>query len=281
MSRLSANATGTGLSDSASPVQAKPLHIGFIGFGNMAQAIARGLVGAGIPGETIHACARDYAKLERTAGEVGALAYRKAAEVVQASDLIFVAVQPQVVGDVLSSVAADLAGKVVVSIAWDVLFEDLGQMLPEGTAHLSAIPNIPVSAGAGAWLCEDTHNLSDDQLQTVVSLMESCGKVYFVPGRLMGTAGVVTSCGPAFASLFVEALGDAAVKHGLPRGLAYRLASQMIAGSGELLESTGMHPAQLKDAVCSPGGATIRGVAQLEGCGLRDAVIRATDAVIG
>ena len=79
----------------------------------------------------------------------------------------------------------------------------------------------------------------------------------------------------------MEALGDAAVKYGVPRALAYQLAGQMIAGTGKMAVETGQHPAALKDAVCSPGGTTIKGVAALERWGLRNSVIQAIDAIEG
>ena len=100
-----------------------------------------------------------------------------------------------------------------------------------------------------------------------------------VETHLLSAAGTLAGCGPAFAAMFLEALGDAGVKHGLPRALAYRLASQMLAGTGKLQLATGSHPGQMKDAVCSPGGTTIVGVAALEEHGLRAAVIDAIDAI--
>lgn len=86
-------------------------------------------------------------------------------------------------------------------------------------------------------------------------------------------------CGPAFVAMFMEALADGAVKHGIPRADAYRMVSQMVAGTGKLQLVTGQHPGVMKDAVCSPGGTTIVGVAELEHKGLRGAVIAAVDAV--
>jgi pyrroline-5-carboxylate reductase len=102
-----------------------------------------------------------------------------------------------------------------------------------------------------------------------------------VDSKLLGIAGTVTGCGPAFVAMVIEALGDAAVKYGVPRATAYELAAQMVAGAGKLAVETGQHPGALKDAVCSPGGTTIRGVAALEEHGLRNALIKAIDAIEG
>ena len=95
----------------------------------------------------------------------------------------------------------------------------------------------------------------------------------------MGIAGTISGCGPAFAAMFIEALSDGAVLHGLSRELSYKLASQMVVGTGKLQLMTGRHPGAMKDGVCSPGGTTIVGVTTLERKGLRSAVIDAIDAV--
>ena len=100
-----------------------------------------------------------------------------------------------------------------------------------------------------------------------------------VDAEHMGIAGTISGCGPAFAAMFIEALSDGAVLHGLSRELSYKLASQMVAGTAGLQLATGRHPGAMKDGVCSPGGTTIRGVAALERNGFRNAVISAIDAV--
>ena len=99
-------------------------------------------------------------------------------------------------------------------------------------------------------------------------------------GNLLSTASAVAGCGPAFAAMFLESLADGAVKNGLPRATAYRLAAQMMAGTAQLHLAEGTHPGAMKDAVCSPGGTTIKGVAALEAAGLRNAVISAVDATL-
>lgn len=257
--------------------------VGFIGFGNMARAIAQGLLrGRAVEARDICACAKSWDKLVANTEFAGMVPMKSAREVCEAADVVFIAVKPRLVAEVCRPVADVLArpGKAVVCVAFGVGSAQLEEVLP-GSHHLSAIPNIPVAAGEGMWVCEDAGTLDEGEAALVRSLMESCGRVASVAPSLMLAAGTLASCGPAFAALFMEALADAAVKHGVPRELAYELAGQMVRGSGGLVAEGAMRPSELKDAVCSPGGATIKGVAALERDGLRGAVIDAVDAIGG
>ena len=256
------------------------MQIGFIGFGNMAQALARGLAGTqAVRPEQIGACARDYDKLRRNTEPDGFRAFRDAAETVRFADMVIVAVKPGQVGSVVGPLREALRHKIVVSVAAGVTFEDYERMLAPGTQHLSTVPNTPVAEGIV--VCERRHSLSEEAWRSVERLLSHVGLVLQVDTPLLGVAGTVCGCGPAFAAMFVEALADAAVMHGIPRADAYRMASQMIVGTGKLQLASGTHPGAMKDAVCSPGGTTIRGVAELERRGFRGAVIDAVDAIEG
>ena len=111
-------------------------------------------------------------------------------------------------------------------------------------------------------------------------LFEGLGIVEVLPSELMGIGGVISGCGPAFVDMFMEAYADAAVKYGISRPTAYRLVAQTVLGSAKLMQVTGDHPGVLKDAVCSPNGTTICGVAALEKAGLRSACIESIDAIM-
>lgn len=253
--------------------------VGFIGFGNMARAMAEGLLRAkALRPEDICACAKHWEKLQAAARGMGIYACRDAREAAQRADVIVVAVKPHLIAEVLAPLRDVLAGKAVVSVAAGWLFEDYEALLP-GAHHLSTMPNTPVRVCQGVVLAEDRHSLTPEEYAYVEALLSAIGLVQPVEGRLMGIAGTLSGCGPAFASMFLEALGDAGVKHGLPRATAYRLAAQMLAGTGRLQLETGAHPGAMKDDVCSPGGTTIVGVAALERGGLRAAVLDAVDAV--
>ena len=179
----------------------------------------------------------------------------------------------------LAPIRYRLEGKLLLSVAagWD--FARFEKILPAGVHHLSAMPNTPVSVGEGVVLLEEESSLTSQELAQVKELLAPLGTVETVPSSQMGIAGTLSGCGPAYAAMFLEALGDAGVFHGLPRELAYRLAAQMLAGAGKLHLETGEHPGAMKDAVCSPGGTTILGVAELERRGFRGAVMEAIHAV--
>ena len=242
------------------------MKVGFIGFGNMAQALAEGFAATGaLKPCQIGACARDRAKLRRNTEPKGFLAFDDAARVAEFADMVIVAVKPHQVEAVLSPVKELLAGKIVVSVAAGMTFGKYETILAPGTHHLSTVPNTPVAVGEGIVVCERLHS--------------HVGLVMQVDTPLLGLAGTICGCGPAFVAMFIEALADAAVKHGIARADAYRMVSQMVVGTGKLQLATGQHPGAMKDAVCSPGGTTIVGVAELERKGFRGAVIDAVDAI--
>ena len=169
----------------------------------------------------------------------------------------------------------------VISIMWGWDYESYEKVLAPGTNHLSMVPNTPIAAGKGVVVAENTHSLTDEEIVNFHSLFDPIALVEFLDTSMLYQAGTVTSCAPAYAAMFIEALSDAAVKHGIPRAAAYRLVSAMVEGTGALQVETGKIPAAMKDAVCSPGGATIRGVEALELRGFRGDVMSAVDAVMG
>ena len=255
------------------------MKIGFIGFGSMGQAIAKGLTAyGGVKNEDIFACARSFDKLQKAAAELGVNPVETPAELVRCCDMIIVAVIPSAVEPVLKPLGNALVGKLIASIAAGYDFERYEALLPAGTNHISTIPNIPISVGAGILACEDRHSLTAEQYAAFQDIFGKIALVETVSAAQFSVAGTLGGCTPAYTAMYVEALADAAVKHGMSRPTAYRIAEQMLIGTGKLLLEEKLHPAALKDLVCSPGGTTIRGVAALEENGFRGAVIQAIDA---
>lgn len=256
------------------------LTIGFIGFGNMAQAIAEGWIQKNtVAADRMYACARNWDKLCRNAQKYGIHGCKSVEETVAQSDVVIVAVKPYLVEEVLTPVKETLKGKVLISVAVNFPYEKFEEFLSPGTHHLSTLPNTPVAVGEGIILCEEQHSLTKEEFALVRELFEAIALVEVVDAGHIGIAGTLSGCGPAFAAMFLEALSDGAVLHGLPRELSYKLASQMVVGTGKLQLATGRHPGSMKDGVCSPGGTTIVGVSTLERKGFRSAVIDAIDAV--
>ena len=255
--------------------------IGFVGFGNMASAMADGWIASGkVPAGNLYACAGNYERLCARTDARGMHACHDAAELVDAADMVIVAIKPYMIEKVLGQVADALLTKPFISVAagWDSAAYE--RLLP-GSQHISTVPNTPVSINEGVIACEKVSTLSAEESALAHELLGLLGTVVEVDSRLLSVAGTVGGCGPAFIAMVIEALGDAAVKHGIPRAQAYEMVSQMVAGTAKLQLTTGQHPGAMKDAVCSPGGTTIKGVAELEACGLRSAFIKAIDAIEG
>lgn len=255
------------------------MKIGFVGFGNMASAMADGWIAAGVAVSDMCACAGRYDALVERCEARGMVACHDAAEVVAASDIVVAAVKPYMIEKVFAPLKDILADKVVLSVAWTWDSAKWEQVLP-GVAHISTVPNTPVSVGEGVIACEKASTLSDEQSTVVLDLLGKLGAVVELDTSLLFVGGTVGGCAPAFVAMAIEALSDAAVKHGIPRADAYRIVSQMVLGTAKLQLATGQHPAAMKDAVCSPGGATIKGVVALEDAGMRSALVKAIDATL-
>lgn len=255
--------------------------IAFIGFGNMASAMADGWIRSGkIEAGQLGAASRRQDVLRAKTEARGMKAFGDNRSAAQWADIVVIAVKPYLVKEVTAPIADVLAGKVVISVAVNLLFDDYEKLLAPGTHHLSTLPNTPVAVNEGIVVCEAKHSLTQEESALAHELFNLLGLAVDVEAKAMPAAGTVSGCGPAFAAMFIEALADGAVRHGVPRAAACQLASQMLAGTAKLQLATGTHPGAMKDAVCSPGGTTIVGVAALERRGFRSAVMDSIDAIV-
>lgn len=255
--------------------------IGFIGMGNMAQAIAEGFFQSGkIEKEKVTAYAPHKEKLLRNADRIGFAPADSLQELVQQSDILVMACKPYQIKDILEQVHDTLKGKALISIAAGWVFADYEALLGSNVRIQCMMPNTPAMVGEGVILLEERNTLTSEERSEVFDLFSALGLVRELPTELMGIGGAVSGCGPAFMDLIMEAYADAAVKYGIPRAVAYELIAQTMLGSARLQQVTGEHPGVLKDAVCSPNGTTIRGVDALEHAGLRAACIDSVDAVM-
>lgn len=255
--------------------------LGFIGMGNMAQALALGFIKSkSIAKENVFAYAPHQDKLQKNAAKIGFTPCASLAELAKHCDTLVMACKPYQIVGVIAELKDVLPGKALVSIAagWD--FARYEKALPTGVRVQFVMPNTPAMVAEGVLLFEETNSLLADERKQIWNLFSAVGLTVELPSNLMGIGGTVTGCGPAFVDLFLEAYADAAVKYGMKRTDAYKLISQMVLGSAKLQLVTGEHPGVLKDNVCSPAGTTICGVTALEEQGFRNACIKSIDAIM-
>ena len=205
--------------------------------------------------------------------------------VVLGSPVLLLAVKPQV----FQAIAAELAvGRddtgvtptqqlLVISIMAGVTLRQLEAAFPQQPV-IRAMPNTPATVGSGMTAIALGEHVRDHHQKIAQQIFTVVGEVVEVPETLMDAVTGLSGSGPAYVAIMVEALSDGGVAAGLPRAIATQLALQTVRGTAQLLQETGMHPAQLKDLVTSPGGTTIAGVAELERAGLRSALISAVQA---
>ena len=253
---------------------------GFIGVGNMGGALAQA-ARRRLDGDRIVLSSHNPGKAGYLARKLEARTADNAA-VAGEADYLFLGVKPLMMETVLAEIAPVLAGRegrfVRVSMAAGLSIADIRRMAGGEYPVIRIMPNMPVGIGQGAVLYTLGPGVTEEEKTAFLDAMGEAGEFTAVPERLIDAGSAVAGCGPAFAALFIEALADGGVACGLPRAQAQALAAQMAAGTARMVLDTGVHPAVLKDAVCSPGGTTIQGVRALERGGFRSAVMEAVIA---
>lgn len=255
------------------------LKIGFIGTGFMGSPMIKSIVkSAIIPASDLNIFDIHKEKTQGLKNELGVNVLDNAEEIADKSDIIILAVKPQFVKAVLESCKAKFNnGKVLVSIAAGLPIKAYKDIIGNDKKVVRTMPNQPVLVGEGMTLVSFDENIGAQEKNNVIKIFECMGKVEQLEERLMSEVIALTSSSPAYVFMFIEAMADAAVASGIPRQMAYRLASQAVLGSAKMVLETGKHPGELKDQVCSPAGTTIEAVAALEKRGFRHAVIDAMD----
>lgn len=252
--------------------------LAFIGCGNMGGAIARAVSSAAEPGR-LWLSNRTFAKAEVLAEELGCRCCADNCECAAEADYVFLGVKPRQIIDVLAELGPVLTGReVIVSMAAGVTGAAMAAALPKGNPVLRILPNTPCAIGRGLVLIVPCAGAEEDTVAELRALLAPCGMVGITDEEHAEAAMTVGGCTPAFTYMFIEALADGGVKAGLKRSDALAWAAQAVAGAAEMVIRSGAHPGALKDAVCSPGGATIEGVRTLESRSFRGGVIDAVDA---
>lgn len=252
------------------------MKLAVIGAGNMAGAIVTGVVKSGkISAENI--CVSDVSKTaaEMLRKKTGVRIASSNNECAAFGGVILIAVKPGVISEAAKSISAEnIENKLVISIAAGISAKQLEKYFA-GARIVRVMPNTPAMAKAGMTAVCKTEN--DGDIETAESIFSCVGKTIVTEEKFIDAVTAVSGSGPAYIYMIIEALADGGVLCGLPREVAYTLAAQTVLGSAQMVMSTGRHPGELKDMVCSPAGTTIEAVKTLEQKGLRGAIIEAVE----
>ncbi len=253
-------------------------HIAVIGAGNIGRALIGGLVsGKKVGAGQIHATRRNASLMEDLREQFPGIATGEDnPAAVKEATVVVLAVKPQNAPAVLQEIQGSLRPdtlfvSVLAGVTTEALVRHLGQPLPV----VRTMPNTPMLVDEGATALAAGRYATDQHLQMVREMFEAVGRVEIVPEYLLDAVTGLSGSGPAYVYMFIEALTDAGVKQGIPRPIAARLAAQTVYGAAKLVQTTGKHPAILRDEVTTPGGTAIAAVAELESHGLRTMLINA------
>ncbi|MDR0382778.1 MAG: pyrroline-5-carboxylate reductase [Spirochaetaceae bacterium] len=251
---------------------------GFIGAGAMGSALVKAALNV-IDGGRIFVTCRSAENRSRVAASLGVTEARDNSSLVLRSDIVFIAVKPSQFSGVLREIAPHCGGKILVSAAAGITLASIRAAL-SGSAPVALIrvmPNIAASVGESmtAFACENALPETEGALALARGILAHAGLAERVDEGLMDCVTAISGSGPAYAFVFMEALADAAVGLGMSRAAAYTFAAQTLKGAAALALESGLHPAALKDAVCSPAGTTIEAIRVLEAGGFRSAIIEA------
>ena len=242
------------------------MKLGFIGAGNMAQAIIGGIIDNGFVSKSdIIASAATNETINKVAEKFGIETTLDNKETAVA-DILFLAVKPAYYKQVIDEIK-DLPVKksqIIITVAAGKTIEWVEDAFGGVRKIVRTMPNTPALVGEGITAACPNSNVTEEELITVLSLLETFGKAEVVKESMMDAVVAVSGSSPAYVFMFIEAMADAAVAEGMPRAQAYQFAAQSVLGSAKMVLETGLHPGKLKDMVCSPSGTTIEGVKVLE-----------------
>lgn len=255
---------------------------GFIGCGNMAKAMIGGIVSTGLAnGSSVYASNPSSPSLEEMHAAYGVQTSHDNTVPAKNADILVLSVKPHFYESVISEIRDCLSkDTIVVMIAAGQTISVNESRFGKPVKLVRVMPNTPALVGEAMSAVTFNDQLTEEDKAAVLKMLCSFGKAEEVPESLMDAVTGVSGSSPAYVYLFIEAMADAAVLHGMPRAKAYTFAAQSVLGAAKMVLETGSHPGALKDNVCSPGGTTIEAVAALERSGMRAAVIDAIDTCV-
>ena len=256
------------------------MKVAFIGLGNMGASLAKA-VAKEVDAQDLLLVNRSPQKVQEFISQYGGTA-SNLEQVFQEAEVIFLGVKPYQICPLLEEYQGILAQRsnlLLVSMAAGLELEKMADVFQNGQLGLIRImPNTPVAIGQGVISLARSQIVTDQQIAQVKQLLAGAGALYEIEEKLMDPATAVAGCGPAFVYQMIEAMADAGVGLGLTREQALQMAAKTFQGASQMVLETGEHPANLRDAVCSPGGSTIAGVNRLEQVGLRGDIIAGVEA---
>jgi pyrroline-5-carboxylate reductase len=254
--------------------------LGVIGTGKMGSALIRGIIKAGVlsPNQ-ITASDVDPGLLSVLKEETGIKTTSDNSQAVKSSDIILLALKPDMIRPVLTEVKGHLSKEhLIVTIAAGVPIKAIEEVTGAEARIVRVMPNTPALIGQGAAAFSPGKKATRQDVEDARMILEAVGVAVELPEKHLDAVTGLSGSGPAYVFMVIEALADGGVKMGLPRAVAMQLATQTVLGAAKLVLETKKHPGELKDQVASPGGTTIAGISALERAGLRAAFIEAVEA---
>lgn len=217
-------------------------------------------------------------KLARIGNETGVRTTSRLTELASA-EILILAIKPDNVPDVLDLLASltPAPNRLLISIVAGVTLAYLAQHLPPETGVLRVMTNTPCLVRAGMSVLAPNTRVSDSQLQAAKAIFAAVGETLILPEKYLDAVTGLSGSGPGFFFLIVDAMIEAGVLQGLPRGTARQLVLQTMLGSAQLMQESNGHPAQLRDMVTSPGGTTIAGIQVMEEYKIRATLLKTVE----
>jgi pyrroline-5-carboxylate reductase len=253
--------------------------VGFVGGGNMGEALIKGLIAASlVPAKAIHATDVRADRLKELDRQYGIQVSSDNVEMVRQADIVILAVKPQIMEAMLKEIAPAVTRRtLLISIAAGVSTAKIRAGLGKDARLIRVMPNTPALVLEGATAIAKADGLEPDDLDTAGEIFSAVGRVVVLTEDLLDAVTGLSGSGPAYIAVVIESLADGGVRMGLDRITAMTLATQTVLGAAKLLLETGLHPGALKDMVSSPGGTSIAGIAALEEGGIRTTFIKAVE----
>jgi pyrroline-5-carboxylate reductase len=258
-------------------MSALPESVGTLGAGNMAEAILRGLIAAGLRPDRLVASDPLEARRDLLSETLGIRTTAENAEVVESAELVVIAVKPQQLDAALAGLAGE-AAPLYLSIVAGCRIARLRALLGDGARLVRGMPNTPALIGAGISAIAAESSLAPVDLDRAAAVLEAIGRVVRLPEAQLDAVTGLSGSGPAYVFALIEALTEAGVAQGLPAAIASELSTQTVLGAAQLVQASGEPPARLREKVSSPGGTTLAGLAALEEGGFRGALLAAVHA---